>query len=55
MCVHISKLIYKKINFEYKTTIQAGAAEAGEGVYTSPPPKMKILKFLVMKIGNNIY
>jgi hypothetical protein len=24
-------------------------------VYTSPPPKMKILKFLVMKIGNNIY
>ncbi len=27
MCVHISKLIYKKINFEYKTTIQVHLSE----------------------------
>ncbi len=27
MCVHISKLIYKKINFEYKITIQVDLSE----------------------------
>ncbi len=27
MCVHISKLIYKKINFEYKTTIRIHLSE----------------------------
>jgi hypothetical protein len=27
MCVPISKLIYKKINFEYKTTIQVHLSE----------------------------
>jgi hypothetical protein len=27
MCVHISKLICKKINFEYKTTIQVDLSE----------------------------